>query len=297
VTTIPRTVPQLSAPAIVAVVLALCAGVAGAAVLATQPVQLDPSRFATGSCISFAPTAGNTGKTVYLDAGHGGPDPGAIGVTRSGRTIEEARETLPVVLDATTLLRAAGYQVVVSRTSDSSVVRLRPGDVDDGIFTLIGRHRNLVARVACANLAKASILIGVYFNAGAPQDTGSLTLYDAARPFWPSSRRLAKLVQGSVLAALRTSGRDISDDGVHTDVGYGSLLTAADRAYGHLVLLGPAKAGYLATPSEMPGALIEPLFITNPGEGTIANSHAGQRAMARGIATAVERYFASEPTG
>jgi N-acetylmuramoyl-L-alanine amidase len=247
--------------------------------------------------MSFPPTAGNAAKTVYLDAGHGGPDPGAIGVTRSGHTIEEAWETLPVVLDATALLRAVGYQVVVSRTTDSSVVRLRPGDVDGGIFTLSGRHRNLVARVACANLAKASILIGVYFNAGVPQDTGSLTLYDAARPFWRASRRLAKLVQGSVLAALRASGRDIPDDGVHSDVGYGDLLTAADRAYGHLILLGPAKAGYLARPSEMPGALIEPLFITNPAEGTIASSSAGQNAIARGLATAVERYFASEPTG
>jgi N-acetylmuramoyl-L-alanine amidase len=290
-------VPQLSASAIVAVVLVLCAAVASAAVLAGQPVPLDSSRFAPGSCVSLPPTSGNAGKTVYLDAGHGGPDPGAIGVTRSGSKIEEARETLPVVLAATALLRAAGYQVVISRTSDSSVVRLRPSDVDDGIFTLSGRHRNLVARVACANLAKASILVGVYFNAGAPQDAGSLTLYDAARAFWPASRRLAKLVQASVLDALRASGRDIPDDGVHTDVGYGDLLTAADRAYGHLILLGPAKAGYLSKPSEMPGALIEPLFITNPAEGTIASSRAGQHAIGRGLATAVERYFASEPMG
>jgi N-acetylmuramoyl-L-alanine amidase len=277
----------------VAVVLIGCAGVAGAAALAGQPAPLDPSRFAPGACEAFAPSAGSVGRTVYLDAGHGGPDPGAIGVTRGGRTIEEARETLPVVFDATALLRAAGYEVVDSRTRDSSVVRLRAGDVAGGIFTLSGKHRDLVARDVCANLAKASILIGVYFNAGAPSESGSLTLYDAARPFWRANRRLANVVQRSVLASLRAHGWAVADDGVHSDVGYGHLLTAADRAYGHLVLLGPAKAGYLDTPTEMPGALIEPLFITDPAEGSIANSPAGQEAIARGLASAVERYFAS----
>ena len=42
----------------------------------------------------------------------------------------------------------------------------------------------------------------------------------------------------------------------------------------------------------MPGALIEPLFITDPYEASIADSHAGQRAIARGLANAVEQYFA-----
>jgi N-acetylmuramoyl-L-alanine amidase len=285
-----------SVPAIAAAVLVVCAGVGGAAVVAGQPFPLDRALFAAGSCVSFPPTAGNLGRTVFLDAGHGEPDPGAIGVTRSGRTIEEARQTLPVVLDTTALLRAAGYRVVDSRTRDSSVVRLRPGDVANGIFTPRGRHRNLVARDVCADLAKASILIGVYFNAGAPQNSGSLTLYDRARPFWPASRQLATLVQRAVLASLRAHGWAVPDDGVHTDVGYGSLLSAADHAYGHLILLGPPKAGYLATPSKMPGALIEPLFITDPAEGSIASSRTGQHAIARGLATAVEQYFASAPT-
>ena len=47
----------------------------------------------------------------------------------------------------------------------------------------------------------------------------------------------------------------------------GPALSEAAAAYGHLLLLGPAMAGYFATPSQMPGALIEPLFITDPFEG------------------------------
>jgi N-acetylmuramoyl-L-alanine amidase len=164
--------------------------------------------------------------------------------------------------------------------------------VVDGIFTQPGRHANLVARDLCANVGKADILIGVYFNAGAADDAGSLTLYNDDRPVWRSSEQLADLVQRSVLTSLREHGYQIPDDGVHNDVGYGSLETAADHAYNHLILLGPPKAGYLATPSEMPGALIEPLFITNPAEGSIANSPAGQQAIALGLVAVVNRYFA-----
>jgi hypothetical protein len=39
----------------------------------------------------------------------------------------------------------------------------------------------------------------------------------------------------------------------------------------------------------MPGAVIEPLYITDAFEGSIANSTDGQMVIARGIATAVEQ--------
>jgi N-acetylmuramoyl-L-alanine amidase len=73
----------------------------------------------------------------------------------------------------------------------------------------------------------------------------------------------------------------------------GSAITAADQAYGHLILLGPAKAGYFTTPSRMPGALIEPLFVTDPFEASLAASARGQQVIATGITTAVTQYFAS----
>jgi hypothetical protein len=41
----------------------------------------------------------------------------------------------------------------------------------------------------------------------------------------------------------------------------------------------------------MPGALIEPLFITDPSEGSLAVSASDQQVMARGLALAVEQYF------
>jgi N-acetylmuramoyl-L-alanine amidase len=45
----------------------------------------------------------------------------------------------------------------------------------------------------------------------------------------------------------------------------------------------------------MPGALVEPLFITDPFEGSIGASSRGQQVIADGLARAIERYFAPPP--
>ncbi len=255
-------------------------------------VQLDPAEFSPGACVALPPTSGNRHLTVFLDAGHGGIDPGGVGETESGQTIYEADETLPVELDAAAQLRAAGFRVVVSRTGPTSVVRLGPADVSDGALTIQGSHDDVAARDVCANLADADVLVGIYFDAGAsPDNAGSVTGYDAVRPFAAANLRLATLVQRDVLAALNDQGWQIPDEGVVPDGDLGSAISSEAVDYGHLLLLGPAEAGYFNTPSEMPGALIEPLFITDPFEGSIAASSRGQQIMATGLAEAVEQYF------
>ena len=249
-------------------------------------VALDPAAFSPGACVAFAPTSGDRHTTVFLDAGHGGLDPGAVGSTSSGVAVDEGTVTLPVELDAMQRLRGAGYRVVVSRTTDSNVVRLTPADLSGGELSLQGAHDDVAARDVCANLSGASALIGIYFDSGAsPSDGGSVTTYDADRPFSAANLRLATLVQKD------------SVEGSLVPTSSSSPIAVAAAHYGHVLLLGPADPGFFTTPSSMPGALIEPLFVTDPFEGTLAAGPAAQQVIAGGIARAVEQYLGSGPTG
>jgi N-acetylmuramoyl-L-alanine amidase len=227
-------------------------------------------------------------------------DPGALGVTGSGSSIQEADETLPVELDAMAILRAEGFRVVVSRTTATTVARVGPGDVSDGVLTLQGAHDDVAARDACADDADARALVGIYFDGGpSPQDAGSLTAYDGARTFAAANLTLAGLLQRDVLAAMNTQGWAIPDDGVQLDTDLGSYvgdpesggIAGAAASYDHLLLIGPASAGFFTEPSTMPGAVIEPLYITDPFEGSIAASSHGQAVIGRGIAQAVEQFL------
>jgi N-acetylmuramoyl-L-alanine amidase len=262
---------------------------------------IDPSYFASGACMSYPPTNGDRGITVFLDAGHGGLDPGGVGETESGQQIEESHVNLPIELDAMALLRNEGFRVVVSRTEDTTVVKLGAGDTDGQLLTLQGSHDDVAARDVCANKAGADLLVGIYMDAGgSSQNAGSLTTYDASRSFSAANLKFATLLQNDVLDAMNNEGWSIPNDGVVSDATEGSAvgdpadggLAAESANYNHLLLLGPASPGFFSTPSEMPGAVIEPLFLTDPFEGSIADSSADQQVVAKGIAKAIAQYFA-----
>jgi N-acetylmuramoyl-L-alanine amidase len=279
-------------------------GVAGLAIMslglvaaAPSPSKADsypvaPSRFEPGSCVLFTPTDGNRHLRVFIDAGHGGIDPGGTGRTSSGQTVSEAPLNVLVAKDAAALLRRRGFSVVLSRSGSNPVARPEPGDFSGGGYTVLGERRELVARNLCADLSHANVVLGIDEDAAAGTSTvGSVTLYDAQRPYHAANLRLAQLVQRDVLASLSADGTAVPDLGVHNDVGYGDLAAAGAQAYGHLTLLGPAKRGYLSTPTLVPAALIEPLFLTNPPEASLADSATGQEAIARGLADAAEQFL------
>jgi N-acetylmuramoyl-L-alanine amidase len=266
---------------------------------------IDPSYFASGACMSFPPTSGDRHTTVFLDAGHGGLDPGGVGETESGQQIEESNVNLPIELDSMAILRAQGFRVVVSRTKNTTVLKLGSGDTDGQLLSLQGSHDDVAARDVCANMADADLLVGIYMDAGAsPQNAGSVATYDTDRSFSAANLKFATLLQNDVLFAMNTQGWSIPNDGVVSDATEGSSvgdpaeggLAAESASYDHLLLLGPAAPDYFLTPSHMPGAVIEPLFLTDPFEGSIAVGLSGQEVIAKGIAAAVLQYFAPAPS-
>ena len=242
---------------------------------------------ADGACVAFEPAGGRYSKTVFIDPGHGGLDPGVVG-SASGRQVLEKTVALNVATRLGQLLRSDGYRVVLSRTGDTSVIKLADSDSVDGAMTASAVHRDLLTRAACANAANASALLSIHFDAfGDPSVGGTETFYDAARSFANDSKRLASEMQTALVAALGTSDRGIWTD----DQLVAPTLTSSGATYGHLIELGPAEPGYVDDPSMMPGALVEPLFLTNVAEARLAGSESGQQRIAAALRDGLEKYL------
>lgn len=244
--------------------------------------QLGVPGLAGGACWALPPTAGDLGRTVFVDAGHGGPDPGAVGAG-----VTEKQATLAVALGLASMLRGAGWRVVLSRTSDSSVAKLGGSDLDSGALTGSGLHRDLVERVLCANAAHAEALLSIHFNGyDDPTVGGTQTFYDSDRTFSARSLRLAQSLQTALVRELGRDDRGVTSDGQLA----AATITDEGAAYGHLVEFGPAAPGWVDAPSTMPGALVEPLFVSNPDEAALAGSGAGQQRIARALFNGFQAY-------
>lgn len=106
-----------------------------------KPFVLDLSREANMSALTFVEGERFLlGKTIVVDAGHGGSDPGAI---RHG--IQEKDLTLAVALEFASLLRQNGATVVMTRSDDVFVP--------------------LYTRAAIANEHRADLFISIHANA------------------------------------------------------------------------------------------------------------------------------------
>jgi N-acetylmuramoyl-L-alanine amidase len=240
------------------------------------------------ACMSFAPTHGHLDRTVYIDAGHGGLDPGVVGTTASGRTVLEKDATLAVALRLASLLRGDGYGVVMARTKDTTVLKLSAADSYYGAITSSAERRDLAARAACANAAGANVLVSIHFDGYSdPSVGGTETFYDAARSFATTNRRLATDLQAALVARLAAADRGVWTD----DQLAAPTLTGSGESYNHLIELGPLSQGWVDNPSLMPGVLVEPLFVTNPAEALIASDPAGQQKIAEALESGVLRFI------
>jgi N-acetylmuramoyl-L-alanine amidase len=297
-------VPLLRIALVLALVVALAFGAIRildpGGVLVATAVKLDPAPPSTsvanhvllpnlesGACMSLAATHAGSGQTVFIDPGHGGLDPGVVGGTAAHPVLEKDA-TLAVALRLSDLLRAAGYRVVMARTQDTTVIKLSASDSVYGSLTADAEHRDLEARAACANAAGAAALLSIHFDAfGDPSVGGTETFYDAARTFAPASIELATDVQTALVAALGTADRGVWTD----DQLAAPTLTTTGSTYNHLIELGPLSPGWVDAPSQMAGALVEPLFLTKPSEAQTAADPAGQQEIAAALEAGLVKFL------
>jgi N-acetylmuramoyl-L-alanine amidase len=121
---------------------------------------------------------------VVVDPGHGGPDPGAIGIGG----LRETDIVLPIAQQVATLLEQQGIQAVLTRTGEY--------DLD------------LPPRVAMAQRMNANLFVSIHANSislSRPDVNGLETYY------YSNGQRLARTIHNSILQSL-----DIRDRGVRT---------------------------------------------------------------------------------
>jgi len=120
---------------------------------------------------------------VVLDPGHGGRDPGAVGING----LQEKQVIFPISQRVRQLLEQQGVQVVMTRYSDQTV--------------------ELQSRVDIAERANADLFVSIHANAinlSRPDVNGIETYYFSA-----AGRRLAEVIHASMLSASGMNDRGV----------------------------------------------------------------------------------------
>lgn len=266
----------------------------GAGKVEAEPLFHAVPSLTPASTVTPTVTATNSAHPrVFIDPGHGGVDTGTIGTTNDGTEVEEKNIALALALQTAEDLRQAGVEVVLSRTNDSLPGSVPADYTDNGtVLTPDGVLADLQRRIDRANASGAQVLLSIHLNAYSdPSVGGTQTFYDGARPFSDQSKRFATLVQQNVVDALRADGFNFPDRGATDDQDLqAESLGALNENYNHIVLLGPAVPGRLR-PSQMPGALCETLFLSDPAEATAVVRPGVQKVIAAAFAKAVEQFL------
>ncbi|MGG6239479.1 N-acetylmuramoyl-L-alanine amidase [Nodosilinea sp. AN01ver1] len=129
------------------------------------------------------PAVPNGRVVVAIDPGHGGRDPGAVGING----LQEIQVIFPISLRVRDLLEAQGVTVVMTRQDNVTV--------------------DLQARADTANRASANLFVSIHANAISLSrpDVNGIETYHASE----SGRRLAAALQASMLAATGMRDRGV----------------------------------------------------------------------------------------
>lgn len=214
-------------------------------------------------------------KTIVVDAGHGGYDPGAIGKTG----LKEKNINLDVANRLAKILGDEGFKVIMTRSSDYFV--------------------SLEKRVEISNSAKADLFISIHANANTMREMNGFEVYHVSTEI--SDLRRAKLsADNSVLDLDRTSYgqltlnlKTILWDMIYTSsraesVGLAQSICRAVNNDLCVKVIGVKEAAFqVLKGAHMPAVLVEIGYVSNAKEEhKLKNTYYRQQitgAIARGI--------------
>ncbi|HET6369888.1 MAG TPA: N-acetylmuramoyl-L-alanine amidase [Nitrospiria bacterium] len=219
-------------------------------------------------------------RTIVIDPGHGGKDPGAIG--RNGLTEKE------VVLDIGLRLR----KLVIKRLK-KKVLMTRSTDV----------FIPLEERTFMANAKRADLFISIHANASTSRDTRGIEVYLLGRASDDRAMETAARENSTSTAAATDFQKLILND-LRKDFNINESLELAhtvSNAITEKVLpryptndLGVKRAPFFVLAnSHMPAILAEISFVSNPLEEKRLRSPSYRQRMAEALFAGLERYIAS----
>ena len=192
-------------------------------------------------------------KVVYLDAGHGGYDPGA-----SYFGISEKSLTLAIQSRVKAKLESEGYQVVTTRTSDTYV--------------------DLTDRSRAANASESDIFVSIHINAsGSSAAQGIETYYYQPYAEYPSRINATYHANPTRLSMSDTLANAIQ-----------SSLINATGAQNQGV---KRQTFAVLRETTAPAVLLELGFLSNPQEAARLNTSAYQETLANAIVAGIKRYY------
>ena len=208
---------------------------------------------ANGAWVKDASKDKNTKRSIFLDPGHGGSDPGAV----SGG-VREKDLTLSVYNKVSSKLASLGYTVLTSRNVDK--------DVD------------LVERAEQANNANADMLLSIHFNAGGRGVARGIETYY----YQSQADRVPKINKENHNNAERLERSRKLANKVQQNLLY--QTGANDR--------GVKRASFtVLRETSIPSILVELGFIDNPEERNKIKTNEYQERLANGIVDGIVEYY------
>lgn len=229
-----------------------------------------------------APSAAVNGgiRKIVLDPGHGGKDPGAIGI--SGRAEKDIVLNIAKKL-AAKLRNEMGIAVVLTRKDD--------------------RYVPLENRTAIANAEDADLFISLHMNASVNGEAKGVETYYLDNTTDEAALRLAARENGTsrknvsdlqFILSDMTQNMKLEDSITLAHRLQHSAVSGMTKAIGDVKDLGVKKAlFYVLVGARMPSVLVEMFFITNPIEGRSMGQQSAQDAMVEALMQGIQKYAQS----
>jgi N-acetylmuramoyl-L-alanine amidase len=217
-------------------------------------------------------------RTIVLDPGHGGADPGAVGP----HGVREADLAYLLTLDLADVLRGQGFAVQLTRER--------------------GAGKKLKARTAFANAKKADLFVSIHLNAAKNRKAHGFETYYlntgadryavrlAARENKQSEAQVDAL--GFILADLATK-RNTADSRRLAK----AIQTSLDGVRSNRKKPIQAALFYVLLGAEMPAVLVEAGFVTHPDDVKRMRDVKRRRKTAEIIARGIKNFAAEVARG